>query len=378
MTVRRAVLIAATVLVLGAIAIVALGGNGRSATAPSSAAVANTAPVIRTTLASRQQVSGTLEHTAAYTLVSQQATGTVTWLAAPGSVIRRGDVLYDVDGQPVRLLYGSQAAYRALSVGVTAGVDVRQLQRNLIALGYRASGELHVSGVFDWATALAVEQWQRAIGVRATGILGLGSVAFLPGAARVDGQLVAAGTPAMPGTPVLALSSTALAVAVPLDPALRQLVHVGDRVQIQLPQGQTIGGRVSDIGAQTTSPAGQDASVTGSSAGSSAPAAGTAPSGSGASSISVPVTVTLDHPDLTRGLDQVPVEVQITDTVRHGVLAVPIQALVALASGGYAVSVQASGTRTLIPVHPGIFDGERVQVTGRGLQAGMRVEVPST
>jgi hypothetical protein len=75
-------------------------------------------------------------------------------------------------------------------------------------------------------------------------------------------------------------------------------------------------------------------------------------------------------------LDQVPVSVEITDTVHRGVLAVPVGALLALAEGGYAVAVYDHGTRTLIGVRTGVFDGGRVEVTGRGLHAGMRVEVP--
>jgi hypothetical protein len=87
-----------------------------------------TAAVIRTTLASRQQVAGTLERAGSYTLVSQQLTGTLSWLPPPGTVISRGGVLYRVDGQPVRLLYGSQSAWRTLAIGVTDGADVRELE----------------------------------------------------------------------------------------------------------------------------------------------------------------------------------------------------------------------------------------------------------
>jgi multidrug efflux pump subunit AcrA (membrane-fusion protein) len=143
-----------------------------------------------------------------------------------------------------------------------------------------------------------------------------------------------------------------LDVSVPLDPSLRQLVHVGDRVQIQLPEGQTTRGRVTQIGAATTASSGKAATV--------------------------PVTISLDRPADARGLDQVPVEVQITDTVHRNVLAVPITALVALAGGGYAVAVDAGTTRTLIPVTPGIFNGNLVEVRSPRLQPGMRVEVASS
>jgi multidrug efflux pump subunit AcrA (membrane-fusion protein) len=92
----------------------------------------------------------------------------------------------------------------------------------------------------------------------------------------------------------------------------------------------------------------------------------------------VPVTVALDRPGDARGLDQVPVQVAITDTVHRNVLAVPIGALLALANGGYAVAVDEGGTRTLIAVTPGVFDGNRVEVASPQLQPGMRVEVASS
>jgi multidrug efflux pump subunit AcrA (membrane-fusion protein) len=64
--------------------------------------------------------------------------------------------------------------------------------------------------------------------------------------------------------------------------------------------------------------------------------------------------------------------------VHRDVLAVPVGALLALAQGGYAVAVESRGTRTLIAVTPGIFDGSLVEVTSSGLRPGMRVEVPSS
>jgi peptidoglycan hydrolase-like protein with peptidoglycan-binding domain len=337
--------------------------------------------VVRTTLASRQQVPGTLERAGSYTLVSQQSVGTLTWLPSPGAVIDRGQVLYRVDGQPVRLLFGAQSAWRTLALGVADGADVLQLKRNLKALGFTADGALAVNDDFDWATATAIEEWQRAQGAPQTGVLALGSIAFLPGAMRVTTQRALLGAPAQLGTPLLDLTSTDLVVSVALDPSLRQLVHFGDNVQIQLPEGQTTGGRVSQIGAATaaasaqagsagTPPASADSS--GQSAGGSSPQSGGGPSAT------VPVTVSLDRPGDARGLDQVPVQVGITDAVHRDVLAVPVGALLALAQGGYAVAVESRGTRTLIAVTPGIFDGSLVEVTSSGLRPGMRVEVPSS
>jgi multidrug efflux pump subunit AcrA (membrane-fusion protein) len=153
-------------------------------------------------------------------------------------------------------------------------------------------------------------------------------------------------------------------------------------VQIQLPEGQNTPGRVSQVGADATAASGPSGS-TGSasaSAGSAAQDSSGPPaqSAGGASATVVPVVISLGRPGDARGLDQVPVEVAITDTVHRDVLAVPITALLALAGGGYAVAVDEGGTRTLIPVTAGIFNGNLVEVSSSRLQPGMHVEVPSS
>ena len=380
---RRLTALAVAIAAGVAITIFALESGGGSA-ASASTPPTGTAAVTRTTLASRQQVSGTLERAGSYTLVMQQTSGTLSELPSPGTVIGRGQPLYWLDGQPVRLLYGTQAAWRPLMLGDGDGADVRQLKRNLRALGFTDYGSLTLDDDFDWATAGAIDQWQHAQAVPETGFLPLGSVAFLPGPVRVTAQRAIPGTPMQPGTPVLDLTSTTLVVNVPLDPSLRQLVHVGDRVQIQLPEGQTTPGTVRQIGADTTAAASGLSAPSGTSAGGSAASAdapGQGASGSQTSTgapASVPVTVSFDRPGEARGLDQVPVQVAITDTVHRHVLAVPIGALLALANGGYAVAVDQGGTRTLIAVTPGVFDGNRVEVASSRLQPGMRVEVASS
>ena len=269
---RRLTALAVAIAAGVAITIFALGSGGGPAASASTSPTA-TAAVIRTTLASRQQVSGTLARAGSYTLVVQQSSGTLSELPSPGTVIGRGQPLYWLDGQPVRLLYGTQAAWRPLMLGDSDGADVRQLKRNLLALGFTDYGSLTVDDHFDWTTAGAIDEWQHAQGVPETGSLPLGSVGFLPGPVRVAAQRAIPGTPAQSGTAVLDLTSTALVVNVPLDPSLRQLVHVGDRVQIQLPEGQTTPGTVSHIGADTTAAASGQSTPTGSSANSSGQAA---------------------------------------------------------------------------------------------------------
>jgi hypothetical protein len=59
---------------------------------------------------------------------------------------------------------------------------------------------------------------------------------------------------------------------------------------------------------------------------------------------------------------------------------VPVNALLALAKGGYALEgIGVGGAHELVAVNLGLFDDQDglVQVTGSGLTAGQRVVVPS-
>ena len=93
------------------------------------------------------------------------------------------------------------------------------------------------------------------------------------------------------------------------------------------------------------------------------------------------MTVTLTRPSAAGTLDQAPVTVYITTASSPGpVLAVPVGALLAQSSGGYAVEVIGAGnTRRLVPVTVGIFNDNSglVQVTG-ALTPGEQVVVPAT
>ena len=73
--------------------------------------------------------------------------------------------------------------------------------------------------------------------------------------------------------------------------------------------------------------------------------------------------------------------VAITTATAPGALVVPVSALLARASGGYAVEeVTAGGRHHLVPVTLGLFDDAAglVQVSGPGLAAGQRVVVPAS
>jgi hypothetical protein len=92
----------------------------------------------------------------------------------------------------------------------------------------------------------------------------------------------------------------------------------------------------------------------------------------------VPVTITLDNTPPGSTLDQAPVNVDITTQTASNILAVPVNALLALQGGGYGVDVVKGSTSHLVGVTTGLYANNMVQVSGPGLSAGMRVQVPSS
>ena len=80
---------------------------------------------------------------------------------------------------------------------------------------------------------------------------------------------------------------------------------------------------------------------------------------------------------MARGLDQAAVLVHVTTQTAHGVLAVPVEALLALDGGGEGVEVVAGGVHRIVAVQTGLFTGTQVEITGPGVTAGAQVEVPA-
>ena len=346
-------------------------GAGRAGHGPRVA----TAPVVRTDLANTVQVSGALGFAGSYTVANQMTGTAYTALPSPGQVVRRGHRLYEVDGSPVILLYGARPEWRDLYLGATPGPDVAQLDANLIALGYATPATLAVSDTFTAATSFAVQRWQAALGLTVTGVVPAGQAAYAPGPLRVVSLDVTLGAAAQPGTAVLAATSARPVVSAALPVSQEYLVRRGDRVSVTLPDGtSTVRGVVTAI--SRVASAGPSGGAGEPSAGPSAPG-GAAPDGPGGSGDTVQLTVRLAHPRTASGLDQAPVTVNIVSARVHGVLAVPVTALVALAGGGYAVQVVTGGAAHLAGVRTGLFSSSLVQVSGAGLRAGLRVEVPA-
>jgi Putative peptidoglycan binding domain len=278
-----------------------------------------------------------------------------TMLPAAGHVVTRGRALYAVENRPVLLLYGATPAWRAFVPSMTAGPDVSELNANLRALGYGdPSGD-----AFTSETEAAISRLQTGHGLPVTGRLLFGSIVFERGAVRVTGATPTIGANVQPG-PVLTVTSLRRVVTIALDAAQQASVHVGDPVTITLPDNSTTPGRVSYVGTVASAPSGGGSS--------------------GAGSPTIELQVKADRPAATGRLDQAPVNVSITTTSVDHVLVVPVNALLALTAGGYAVEeVEPGGLRRLVGVNLGLFDDADglVQVSGSGIAAGQRVVVPA-
>jgi peptidoglycan hydrolase-like protein with peptidoglycan-binding domain len=272
-------------------------------------------------------------------------------------------------------LYGSVPAYRAFDVGMSDGADVGQLTHDLIALGY--GDGLARSNHYSSATAAAVERWQSALGLQATGEIPLGGVVFEPGPIRVTSVTPPVGTSAGGGI-VLTATSTTPIVVVDLDVSEEYLVKPGDAVTVVLPDGTTtVGGHIETVGTVAVCPGGSGIGA-GGGASSSADQSPCGSGGSGAASApTVTVTITLDSTPAGAAFDQAPVNVDVTTQTAGNVLAVPVNALLALAGGGYGVDVVTGKTSHLVGVTTGLYSDTLVQVSGSGLTVGTQVEVPS-
>jgi hypothetical protein len=362
---------ASLTVVLAAVAVIVVvkpfsGSSGSVGGVAGNADPTSVATVSREDITSQTEVSATLGYSGTYTVVNQ-AQGTVTWLPAVGQLISEGQVLYDTNGSPVVLLYGGTPAYRALSEGTTAsavtGLDVEELNYDLVAMGYLTSTELGSDASdFTSLTKVGVEKLQAALGLTQNGTLALGQVLFMPTAVRVTGfdTNTVVGGAAQPGSGILTGTSTGRVVTIDLDADQQGELATGDKVTITLPDGQSTPGTVTSVGTVATTPSG---------------------SGDSGSSPTITVLVTPDDPTATGTLDQAPVQVSITTGSAKDALVVPVDALLALAGGGYGLEVvSTNGRHSFERVSLGLFDdaGGVVQVSGPGVAPGQRIVIPGT
>ncbi|MCU7722958.1 peptidoglycan-binding protein [Actinoplanes sp. KI2] len=349
MSARRTAGVVAGVVTVGAVAAAVTvfnlpdaesssGSNGTTAT--------DTADIVKETLIDRESHDGTLGHGNTTTLASR-GSGTVTWLPATGSTVSRGKALYRLDNKPVVLLYGSLPAYRTLQSGVK-GADVRQFEKNLWALGYRG---FTVDDKYTASTAAAVKDWQDDLGLSKTGTVDTSQIRYAPTAVRIDSLSSENGATVQPGADILKYTGTALVATVDLTMDAQRLANQGATVQIEMPDGKTVPGRIVKVGTTVQQGQGDEPDTT-------------------------LIEVTIAFSGAPKGLDDASVSVGFTAAERKNVLTVPVAALLALAEGGYGVQVVDGTTTKIVAVQTGLFADGKVEVSGDGLAAGMKVGMP--
>ncbi|BCY06092.1 efflux RND transporter periplasmic adaptor subunit [Actinoplanes sp. L3-i22] len=343
--------VAGGLVAAGVTAYVLLGGLPKAedpAQAGSGDQPAATADVTKATLVDKESHDGSLGY-GDTTALATRLSGTVTWMPAVGATVARGKPLYKVDSDPVLLLYGSLPAYRDLRSG-DKGTDVKQLEQNLWALGYRG---FTVDSEYTSSTAAAVEDWQDDLGLDETGTVELGRVVFRPTAVRVDSRTVEPGAAAQPGSEVMQISGTGRVATVKLDVADQRIAKKGAKVQVTLPDGKTVDARIAEVATtveQADNPNEDDTTK---------------------------INVTIAFAKAPAGLDAAAVTVLFVAAQRANVLTVPINALLALAEGGYGLQVVDGTTTRIVAVETGLFADGRVEVSGGGIAEGMKVGVPA-
>ncbi|MFF7309660.1 peptidoglycan-binding protein [Streptomyces sp. NPDC008137] len=409
---RRTALVASALVVVAAVAVVGalgLGGGGADEGSSAPPRSGSTVPVTRTTLTERTTVDGQLGYGTEIPL-PVKATGTVTWLPAEGTTVKRGGTLLRVDDRPVVLLYGTLPMYRELGLtagnqqgtrqetgtegdtpdsgdqgrtdetsgapdpsgsptpsgagaggtgaggtgaggtgGTLRGMDVLQFESNLAALGYTG---FTVDEEFTGLTARAVKRWQRSLGLPQTGTVGVGDVVYSAGKVRIGHAGVRLGSPATDD--VLTYTGTARKVVVNASAAEDSWAVRGAAVTIGLPDGKSVRGEVASVGKSATAP--EEGGGEGDSA-----------------TPTVPVTITIKDQKSVGRLESAPVTVAYVGRERADVLTVPVAALVALAEGGHGLETRDG---RFVAVKTGLFADGRVEVSGGAVREGMNVRIP--
>src|SRR5689334_13273229 len=169
----------------GAAAIIAINRRAGDTGTPPVTSVATATVAVRVAdLAERYAVAGTMGYAGSYNVIAP-GPGLLTAVPADGTTVSRGQTVYETDGKPVVLMYGSRPAWRPLQSGMSDGADVQQLETNLKDLGYGAG--VTVDQHFTSGTAEAIRRWQRAAHQSMTGTVLLGQVVFMPSAVRISG-----------------------------------------------------------------------------------------------------------------------------------------------------------------------------------------------
>ena len=243
------------------------------------------------------------------------------------------------------VLAGPTPMWRALGPGVDDGDDVLQLEYALAALGYAEEHDVTVDEEWTSATTRAVKAFQEDHGQDDDGTVDLGEIVWIDGPVRIDSVGGTVGQPAAEAAIEITAPEQSVDVDADVDDA--DLLPLGGTVDVELPSDEIVTGTVTSVGVTRDDRDRRE-------------------HGAGR-----------DHAGRAEDLaDGLPVDVAAKIVSAEGVVAVPVEAVLALAEGGYAVEVGlADGTTRLVGVELGVFADGYVEVTG-DVAAGDQVVVP--
>ncbi|WP_328564952.1 peptidoglycan-binding protein [Streptomyces coelicoflavus] len=429
--IRTAVALTVLTLTGAGVAVSAPWRSGADAAQAEPEPDTRTVEVVRTDLTDTRTLDGVLGYGTSRTL-NGAGNGTVTWLAASGTTVSRGESLYRVDDRPVPALYGDVPMYRRLQALNTVGRDVRVIADNLRALGYDIGRQPGPGETVTGPVAPMGTERPSGTGPSGTGQDGGSAGGTDAGGGRPPSSGPSDGAP-RPGSgdggdtdsdtsseqrsatgPIrirsedgvltrslidavkrwqTKLGVPATGVVEPGDVAvLKGAVRVeGAEVQTGDPadgpllrvtptsKAVTVDVGASEVGAVKKGdavtvrlPGGESAAAEVASIGSSARSSS---SGQGLpGELRVTVTVAFKDPSRVSGLNSAPVQVEFGSESRSDVLVVPLTALLALREGGYGLEL--AGGR-LVAVETGLVARGMVEVSGDGITEGARVVTAS-
>ena len=272
------------------------------------------------------------------------------------------------------LMFGNTPAWRELREGMSPGEDITQLKQNLILLSYGSAKSLLANQYFDTNTAEAVKKMQADLGLTVTGQIAFGDLVFLSGSSIVNYSLplpnlgvgVNPNNALVTLTPIestettigsdgiISITSKSLQkVQASIEVSNQDLINIGSKVQIELPDGSVVIGTIREIGKTAVVLEANQAGEP-----------------------YLEVSVSLDEGISLPEWAGAPVTVSVTKEVAQNVLSAPIPSLLALLEGGYALEVLDQGSTRLVPVEVGIYADGWVEVEGIGLAPGTEIIVP--
>ena len=193
---------AVAILAVGAGAVAWLATSDDSDAAAAATSTVSTATIEQRDVITYDETTATLVYTDSIT-VSSPTAGTVTSIASAGDRLVAGSIVASVDSSPVVALIGDVPGWRDLSTSSSDGVDIRQLETNLVALGYDSDGDITIDSEYDTATAAAVDLWKASLGLDDDGEVAQSLVTFVPGELQVDTTSVVVGAATVEGGALL-------------------------------------------------------------------------------------------------------------------------------------------------------------------------------